>query len=83
MKIINLLPILFLFTLMACNSGVKPDGQKTTFGIHEIVRISEIPDSIIDILKTLKVQIEDNPQEPIIGFISKTETLGSSTGSVK
>jgi len=29
----------------------------------------------MDHLKTLKVQIEDNPHEPIIGFISKTDTL--------
>ena len=75
MKIVSLLSILFLYTLIACDSGVKPEGQKATFGIYEIVRISEIPDSIIVFLKTLKVQIEDNPQEPIIGFISKTDTL--------
>jgi preprotein translocase subunit SecD len=75
MKIINLLSILFLFTLIACVSGVKPDGQKVTFGICEIVKISEMPDSIIDTLKTLKVQIENNPEEPIIGFIAKTDTL--------
>ncbi len=75
MKIINLLPILFLFTLMACDSGVKSEGQKATFGIYEIVRISQIPGSVIDTLKTWKVQIENNPQEPIIGFIARADSM--------
>jgi len=75
MKIVTLLSILFLFTLIACDSGVKPNSQKVTFGIYEIVKIGEIPDSIIDALKTLNVQIENNPQEPIIGFIARADSM--------
>jgi preprotein translocase subunit SecD len=75
MKTLTFLTILFLSVLIACDSCVKPNGQKLTFGIYEIIKITEIPESVIDTLKTLKIQIENNPQEPIIGFIAKTDSL--------
>jgi preprotein translocase subunit SecD len=74
MKTINLVTIAFLMVLSSCNSGVKPNAVKVTFGIYETVKISEIPDKVNDQLKTLNIQPERNTQLPVIGYILKADS---------
>jgi SecD/SecF fusion protein len=75
MKIFKVLIVILLFVFYSCNSGVKTNAKKVTFGIYEIVKNNEIPDSIIDTLKSINVQLENNPQQPIIGYITKADSL--------
>jgi SecD/SecF fusion protein len=37
--------------------------------------MSEISDAVIDTLKAMNVQIEKNQQQPVIGYISKTDSM--------
>ena len=75
MKTLSFISILFLFVLYSCNSGTNTNRPKVTFGIHEVVKISEIPNAILDTLKSKNVQIENNPQQSIIGYITKADSL--------
>jgi preprotein translocase subunit SecD len=75
MKTLYFISITFLFFLCSCNSETKTSGQKVVFGIHEIVQMSEISDAVIDTLKAMNVQIEKNQQQPVVGYISKTDSM--------
>jgi preprotein translocase subunit SecD len=74
MKTLNLITIIFLFVLSSCNGEVKTNGKKATFGIYEIVKIDEIPKSVIDTLKALNIQLESNTQLSIVGYIQLVDT---------
>jgi preprotein translocase subunit SecD len=74
MKTLYLISITFLFFLFSCNSETKTSSKKVTFGIHEIVQISDISDALIDTLKAMNVQIEKNQQQSVIGYISKADS---------
>ena len=74
MKAAFLMSITFLFFLFSCNSQTNTNGQKVTFGIHELVIISEIPNAIIDTLKSKNIQIETNQQQSVIGYILKADS---------
>ena len=73
MRTTNFLSIIILFVLLSCSSGEKTNAQKVSFGIYETVKIIEIPNSIIEKLKTSNIQFEKNVQLPIIGYLTKTE----------
>jgi preprotein translocase subunit SecD len=75
MKAIFLLSMSFLFFLNSCDSQTKTNGQKVVFGINVVVNINEIPVAIIDTLKSKGVQIESNQQQPVLGYISKADTM--------
>lgn len=75
MKTTNLLTIAILFALHSCNSGEKSNAQKVRFGIYETVKVKEIPNSIIEMLKTTNIQFEKDKQLPIIGYILKTDSV--------
>lgn len=69
------IPTFFLLFLYSCNSDIKTNGHKVTFGIHEIVQVSDNADAIIDTLKAMNVQIEKNQQQSVIGYISKADSM--------
>ena len=75
MKTLNLITIVFLFVLFSCNAGEKTKAQKVTFGIYEIVKTNEIPNSLMDTIKSKNVQLENNTQLSVIGYIQKADSL--------
>jgi len=75
MRKLYFISMTFLCVLYSCNSEIKTSAQKVTFGIHEIVKINEIPIAIIDTLKSHNIQIESNQQQPGIGYITETDSL--------
>lgn len=74
MRTLYSISIVFLCFLYSCNSETKTNGQKITFGIHELVNISDIPNAIIDTLKSKNTQIESNQQLYVIGYITKVDS---------
>ncbi len=75
MKTQNSILASFLIVFISCTPGTKPNVQKVSFGIYEGVPIRELPGFITDTLKAMKVQFETDIQKPIIGFISKADSL--------
>ena len=75
MKAIFLMSVTFLFFLLSCDSQPKTNAQKVEFGIHVVANLSEIPAAIIDTLKSKGVQIESNQQQPVLGYISKADSM--------
>jgi len=75
MRTLYFISIAFLCFLYSCNSETKTNGQKVTFGIHELVNISDIPNAIIDTLKSKNIQIESNQQQHVIGYITKVDSM--------
>lgn len=74
MKTLNLITIIFLFVLSSCNYEIKTNGKKVTFGIYEVVNTDEIPKTVIDTLKALNIQLENNTQLSIVGYIQNADT---------
>ena len=74
MKTLNLITIIFLFVLSSCNYEVKTNSAKATFGIYEVVNTDEIPKSVIDTLKAMNIQLENNTQLSIVGYIQNADT---------
>jgi preprotein translocase subunit SecD len=74
MKTLNLITIIFIVALCSCNFGAKTNGKKVTLGIYEVFNINEIPKSIIDTLKALNIQLENNTQLSIVGYIQNADT---------
>lgn len=74
MKTLNLITIIFLFVLSSCNYEVKTNSTKATFGIYEVVNTDEIPKSVIDTLKAMNIQLENNTQLSIVGYIQYADT---------
>lgn len=75
MKTATILIMIVLFTLLACKTEKKMNTTKIDFAIYETVMVKEIPNSIIDILKTTNIQFETNTQQPIVGYILKSESF--------
>ena len=75
MKATTILMVTILFALHACKTEKKTDTEKINFGIYETVNVNEIPKSIIDTLKILEIQFEQNKQQPIIGYILTSKTI--------
>ncbi len=74
MKTLNLITIIFLFVLSSCNYEVKTNSKKATFGIYEVVNTDEIPKSVIDTLRAMSIQLENNTQLSIVGYIQNADT---------
>jgi len=72
---INILTVAFLIVLCSCHSGEKSNTQKVSFGIYETVKVKDIPDLIIDSLKRINIQFENDTQLPIIGYMLKNDSL--------
>jgi len=75
LKAIFLVSISILFFLFSCDSRTKTNGQKVVFGIHVVANVSEIPAAIIDTLKSKGIQIDSNQQQPVLGYISKADSM--------
>jgi hypothetical protein len=75
LKAISLVCVSFLFFLISCDSQTNTNGKKVVFGIHVVANVSEIPSVIIDTLKSKGVRIESNPQQAVLGYISKGESM--------
>lgn len=75
MKAIFLVSMSFLSFLISCDSQTNTNGKKVVFGIHVVANVSEIPITIIDTLKSKGVQIESNQQQPVLGYISKADSM--------
>ena len=75
--------IIVLFAMNACKTEKKTDAETISFGIYETVNVKEIPKSIIDTLKTIEIQFEQNKQQPIIGYILKSKTIDLNKLSTK
>ena len=75
MKALFLMSVTFLFFLISCDSQTKTNVKKVEFGINVVANLSEIPAAIIDTLKSKGVQIESNQQQPVLGYISKADSM--------
>jgi preprotein translocase subunit SecD len=75
MKAILLVTLSFLFFQFSCDSQTNTNKQKVVFGIHVVATVSEIPTAIIDTLKSKGVQIESNQQQPVLGYITKADSM--------
>jgi len=75
MKTTTILMIIVFFALHACKTEKKSEDEKVNFGIYEIVKVEEIPNSIIDKLKTINIQFEKDKLQPIVGYIRKSELI--------
>ena len=75
MKALFLMSVTFLFFLISCDYQTNTNGQKVVFGIHLVANVSEIPAVIIDSLKSKGIQIESNQQQPVLGYISKADSM--------
>jgi preprotein translocase subunit SecD len=75
MKTVNWIAISILFVFYSCNSGVKTTTQKVTFGIYETLKTNEIPASVIDTLRTMNIELEKDPQQSVIGYILKADSM--------
>ena len=74
MKAIHLISVFICFVLYSCNSGTKTDGAKVTFGIHEVVKMGEVTDSIMNALKLMDILFETNQEQPVIGYSANTDS---------
>ncbi len=75
MKAITILMVIILFALHACKTDKKTDAETINFGIYETVNVKEIPKSVIDTLKTIEIEFEQNKQQPIIGYILTSKII--------
>jgi hypothetical protein len=75
MKALFLMSITFLFFLFSCNSQTNTNGQKVEFGINVVANLGEIPAAIMDTLKSKGVQVESNQQQPVLGYITKVDSM--------
>jgi preprotein translocase subunit SecD len=74
MKTLHFISAVILFFVYSCNSDIKTNGHKVTFGIYEVVKRNELPNAVIDSLKTKKVQLEVNLKSEI-GYITEADSL--------
>ena len=75
MKTINLSTLLMLFVLFSCYAGGTSGDPSLRFGIHETVRISELPACVMDTLKTTVFRPEHDQQSSILGYLAKNDPL--------
>ncbi len=75
MKTTNLVTLLMLFVLFSCNAGGKSGNPSLRFGIHEMVRISELPAFVMDSLKTAAFRPEHDQQSSVLGYLTKNDPL--------
>jgi len=68
-----------LIFLCACQSETTTKG-KAVFGIHEVIAINEIPNPILDTLRSRNIQMESIPQQSVICCITKADTMVLQTG---
>ena len=69
-----ILYILVVFTAISCNTTTKTEGKKVGFGIHKVTNSNDIPGSIIDSLKSMKVLI-DTQRPATAGYIHTSDSL--------
>jgi hypothetical protein len=74
MKTTNLLFVLVLVIIGSCTSGKKTNSQEVSFGIYETVQTDSIPASLIDTLKSRQIQLENNPELSILGYITTADS---------
>jgi preprotein translocase subunit SecD len=73
MKTLNLFTVVFLLILFSCSSQVSTNAKKVSFGVYEMVQTNEIPDHIIDSIKAKNVQLKNNSQSALIGYILESD----------
>lgn len=75
MKAIFSVSIYFLLFLVSCDSQTNTNAKKVEFGIQVVATQAEIPTAIMDTLKSKGVQMESNQQQPVIGYITKADSI--------
>jgi preprotein translocase subunit SecD len=75
MKTLYTISIILTFFLFSCNSGTNSGHPQVTFGIHEIAPWIELSDSTMETLKNRNVQLEKSPQQFVVGYISKADSM--------
>ncbi len=70
MKTLNLITIVLLLIFCSCKTQVKTDVKKVDFGVYEMVTADSLPNYIIDSLQAFNVELQNNPESSIIGYIS-------------
>ena len=75
MKTFLFLPAILVIVICSCNSNVKPKPNRVSFGIYETVKITEIPNAILDTLRNRHIVIEKDQQQSTIGYISKSDSM--------
>ena len=63
MKTFLFLPVILVVVICSCNSNVKPKPNRLSFGIYETVKITEIPNAILDTLRNRHIVIEKDQQQ--------------------
>lgn len=75
MKAIFSVSISFLLFLVSCDSQTNTNAKKVEFGIQVVATQAEIPTAIMDTLKSKGVQMESNQQQPVLGYITKEDSI--------
>lgn len=73
MKTLTRVVIIILIFSCSCNPGVKIKNSKVEFGIYEIVKSKDLPAYIIDTLKATHIIINEDQQQPIIGYLPEDD----------
>ncbi|MHB9143018.1 MAG: SecDF P1 head subdomain-containing protein [Paludibacter sp.] len=73
MKTINWILTCMILYISTAFTSANLNAQKATFGIYEIAKIVEVPNSLINLLKTNNIQFNKNAQSQAIGYLSAEE----------
>lgn len=75
MKTTTFIVISALISLFSCKSDAPQNVPTVLFGIHETVKICDIPTSILDSLKKPNIVFEKDAQLPVVGYLLKTDSV--------
>ena len=75
MKTFLFLPAILVVVICSCNSNIKPKPNRLSFGIYETVKITEMPNAILDTLRNRHIVIEKDQQQSTIGYIPKADSM--------
>ncbi len=74
MKNLMVLLTAFVCLLFACTSNTSIPGSETMFGIHEIISLNELPDSLINDLESANIVFGKEQDSPFIGYLHKDDS---------
>ncbi len=66
---------ILLVIFCSCQSSVKTKPNRVSFGIYETVKITEIPNAIMDTLRNRHIVIEKDQQQSTIGYTPKADSM--------
>ena len=74
MKTINIYTIILLVILFSCSSQVMTNGENLNFGIFEMIKTKDIPVHVIESIGEKNLQLGNDRNSAIIGYISVSDT---------